>query len=606
MKIPKESRIIIFTDPTHANKIVRFYREKDIVIAFSVEGKIALEKKGILCSFPDDLIALPDFNQIGINNFERVKKICLFLDERLKKRIVFLRENKIDIFTASFFWMKVFFDSLITSYMVLERLFNEIKDNEVILFKESYHFDRVFGGQDNLIPPLIENVFLEKHKNIKIVHANSSFFSIEKNLRSALSHVKRFLPHLRFTRSNFKTNGIVLDNRFDVSSVICDILKDIKFYKILTNDYFTGFNCINACDVKLKKTPAGKREYDELIVKFFQEVMDEPLYLDLFDGNRALFNFWNKCHAERLLKSIGYLLSSGNLIKEMLINLAPEILITASCRGALNDAFFLEMARSLKIPIIAYQEGGGFGYLDAPLLVPDINQSDYFLGYGKGVKECQFFEQKDNIIPVGSIYLTNLKLKIKSEVFSRQKHIYVVLDALKTTPYQHYPYNGGFFSQAYKYQIMIINLLKQFNNISFVLKTTKKNELLYNSLVDGKFIKIETKSLSKVLHDATGFILESPSTVLQECLVTNKPIGLLYNENAVKFAPEALKSLSQRVRISSNHEGFHEVIRLIINDIKNGSKMTEDNEFRDRYCLMDNVEENLGIFFQRLQKNSEN
>ncbi len=600
MTIINNRKIVIFSEPFHANKIANLYGKKDaVIIAFSVEGKVALEKIGIQCYFPDELIEIPDLNQIGINNYKRVKKICLFLDDKFKERVVFLRENRIDIFSASFFWIKVFFDSLYTSYFILEKLFNEINNKEVIVFRKPYHFDKIFLGKDNLIPPLMENVFLERYKNIKIVHDNNIPNSLEGNLRITLGNVKRLLPSFIFKGSRFKANGIVLDNRFDVDYVISDILSDIKFYKIFASDYFIAFNSVNASGVKFKKTPVGKDGYDELIVKFFAEMVNEPIYLNLFDGNRAIFNFWNKCLEEYLLKSLGYLLASGTSIKEMLIDMSPEMLITASCRVFLNDTFILEIARSLNIPIITYQEGGGFGYLDLPLFEPDINQSDYFIAYGKGVKESPFLKQKDKVIPAGSIYLSKLKKQIKNRS-SVQKYIYVVLDNLKTTPYQHYPYNGGSFSQTYIHQIKIINLLRQFENIYFVLKTINENELLYNSFVDDKFIKIETKPLSKVLDDASAFILEYPSTVLQECLATDKPIALLYNKSAVKFESRAYDLLSRRVRMTSDSDEFPEIIRLLINDTKYGSNMTENNEFRDRYCLMNNTEENLKMFFNGL------
>jgi len=131
------------------------------------------------------------------------------------------------------------------------------------------------------------------------------------------------------------------------------------------------------------------------------------------------------------------------------------------------------------------------------------------------------------------------------------------------------------------------------------LKTVEGMEYLYESFVEDN-ISIETLPLSKILNRPIAFILDYPSTTIQECLLTDKPIALLHNPDNVKFDQNALESLSLRVRVSSDHDKFYKVIESLIDDVKHGTKMTENSEFRDRYCLMNNTEDSLKIFFNGL------
>jgi len=83
------TRLIIFSASSHINKIISLdITDSDIIVSFSLDGKIALEKKGLKCLFPDDLIELPDLNRIGLDNLERVKNICNFMDIKLRDIMV--------------------------------------------------------------------------------------------------------------------------------------------------------------------------------------------------------------------------------------------------------------------------------------------------------------------------------------------------------------------------------------------------------------------------------------------------------------------------------------------------------------------------------------
>lgn len=619
-------RLIIFAEPSHVVKILEYQQPNcETIISFSVDGKIALEKKGLMCLFPDDLIELPDLNRIGLDNLERVKNICNFLDIKLQEKFVFLRENNINLLYAGFFYIKIFFDDLWTSYFILEKMFKEVNADEIIVFKRGYSVDELFEGRSPIIPALVENVFLKKYKNISFISDDRPDFKI-----SMLLKLKHLLRAIRFyfpfkgKNKRYKHNGILLVDMHD-TPYLKEILNYVNFYKMYFSNHFIGIRSISSNEFEIKGISKRNKEYDESIKEVFKDVLQSQTYRNMFIEDEDLFLFANKCLESYILKTIGRLLPYADYIRKWLIELSPEVLITAACRLNMEDAFLLELARSLKIPVVTYQEGGGAGYLNCPLFNLDVNLSDYFLVYGKGVMESPFINKgKDNIVPAGSIRLENIRnqflyrledlglrtndkgLKTKSSQLSPQSlppTVYFVLDRIKINTCQHYPYNGGFFSQAYRHQVKIINILKQFKQINVVLKAVEGMEFLYESFVKDN-ISIETLPLSKILNRPSAFILDYPSTTIQECLLTDKPIALLHIPDNVEFDQNALESLSLRVRVSSDHDKFYKVIEALIDDVKHGTKMTENSEFRDRYCLMNNTESNLKIFFDNLLKNN--
>jgi len=232
-----------------------------------------------------------------------------------------------------------------------------------------------------------------------------------------------------------------------------------------------------------------------------------------------------------------------------------------------------------------------------------MDLSDYFLVYGEGVAKSPFLHGKAKMVPVGSVRLELLKATNNKKRDTDKKTIFVVLDIPKMNTYQHYPYNGGFFSEIYRHQIRIIKLLSEFKEIDFKLKTVKGREFLYELFTNGTSITLETRPLSAVLCNADGFLLDYPSTVLQECLLTKKPIALLYNaynsEN-VSFDENALEMLRKRIRISGQQSEFTHILRSFVDDVKSGALNLNNEEFLQNYCIMKDSDTRLKNFFKML------
>lgn len=600
----KEMQRLVILDGNLITKDINKYRhllDGAVIINFSTLGKATLDKEGITGYFPDEITELPDLNEIGINNIECVKNICLFLDKKLQEKIDYLSRNDIKLYSAAYYKIKIFFDTLYTSYYILRGLFEKFKEKEIIVFKKPYSFCDIVNNGSGIISALIENVILKKRADIKII-----FCSSHKSNNKIVSYLTKLRYYITiFIKNNikikpYKYSGIILFDTHDISYLIHKTLKEIKFYQVYINNFFIRIRA------RLILRKDKKDINNQRIKEVFKDILNFDIYQKMFIDDKQFFYFTNQCLQDYLTETLGCILPITAYLRRKISDLNPKFLLTSHCRLDLNSAYLLELCHSLNIPIVTYQEGGNAGYFNWPFFNIDLDLSDYFLAYGNGVKNSPFIKGNAEVIPVGSLRLDtirnntdNLKFKPKTSKIK----IYFVLSNISIDMYQHYPCNSGFFSQAYTHQLKIIKLLKQFDQIRVVLKTLRNRRYLYDNFAKDGDVSIETKPLFRVLKDADAFIIDYPSTILQECLLTVKPIAILCDIAGIDFEPKALLLLQKRVRFSSNPNEFYSVIKSLIEDIKYGSIMTKEKEFINNYCIMPNIDSALKCFFDNLLKN---
>ncbi len=593
-------KIIICSEPQDIEDIVKLtQKEKIPVISFSLVEKLALQKIGICCYAPDDLFPLPDVNKIGIDNLKRVKLLCELIDQGLQGTSPLLKEHGIKIFRSSYFIIKVFYDTALLSYLLLQGLLTSLHCSEIIFFENRWSANELVEGRHSVVPFLIESVFCNQGIRLTKVKSRqgkySKIFTFAGNFMA--SYLSQYYKFFREKCAKGKKHTVVLlDSRHDIPHLVENVLRDVRCFPFPVSAYTfcLGYpkELYPQC---IKKVEKDKNHVKE-IADFFYGILENQVYRELLHNDNNMNVFLHKCFMSYAISVLGSLLPHFDKVKKWLLDISPKALLTASCRLDMKNAYFFELSKALKIPVIVYQEGGGAGYLEWPLFEIDTELSDYFILYGNGVTKSFLSQNKSQLMPLGSIRLEKIAKQISNKFPSRIT-IYVIMDNMKLGMYQHYPYNGGFFSQAYNHQLKILDVLKRFNDVTFVIKTVKGREFLYESYIKDNTVRIETRPMPLVMDDASAFVIEFPSTVLQECLLTDKPVALFYDNNNVKFESEALELLRRRVRVSFNPDEFHETISLLIEDVKNGTAMAKDKLFLNDYCSIKDAEKNLKSFF---------
>jgi hypothetical protein len=379
-----------------------------------------------------------------------------------------------------------------------------------------------------------------------------------------------------------------------------NILKNINKYNVKSNNNSIIFYSGNFKPYQIELNAAETPQMQDLVNNFFNRIDLNQEYKELVGfGNEKLFKIIGLSLKSYFENGAVSLLSNIDSLGDVFKELKFKFILTSSNRLNLFKTILSEISRSLKIPIITYQEGGGAGYLNWPMFDFDADYSDSFLVYGDRVKTYYEKNSNNNIKSVGSIKLGNIKKSIGYN--SKDSKIYFILDNLKSNMYQHYPYNGGFFSLAYKHQLRIMELLDKFKyDACFLIKTVKDKQILYKSILDEKYFEISSAPLQKILDNASAFILDTPGTGLLECLMTDKPIAVLYRNELIRFEEDALNMLSKRIKISDNYDEYSKIISELIIDSKSNVKYDVINDFTSNYCVKENNEKLLTDYFNSI------
>lgn len=585
--------LILVEDAGLVKDVINFTAQdrsnKKIIVALSVPVKVAFEKFGIECFFPEDLISLPDFNQIGTKNWKITTDLCDLFDEKLKEQIKFIKDHNMNVLSAAFFELKVLFDTLFVLESVIMALMNKIEPDKVAIFGVTNKTDSIYSLWGRFLLFFLKNIIGDDNERFIVVSKKNDFknrlIPQKREIKYLLKNLKRFKVY----EGNSRLKGLVLDDSHDVRYLTETLLKKFDFYSMnvfhFDNELCWGYpNFIKP----IKKDIKILKKLNDELSEVFHIVENSDLYRNNL-SNELIRNFMEEFFQEYFIRKMSHILLQAEQIKDGLIKLDPKVLISSYCRFGLENAFLLELARSLHVPVVVYQEGGGAGYLDWPLFNLDMKFSDYFLVYGQGVEKSSFLRGSSKIVPIGSMRLADYKKRINTRNFKNSndtKMICVVLAGIKTSFWQHYPGNGHFYSVDYSLQVKLISLLRKFNKVKIIIKVSAGASGLYEHLIDKDFMEVSDKPLMEYLKKSDAFILDYPCTTMLECLMTNKPIAYLDYGVNYKMDPEAHKLLVRRIRYSSNEAEFCSVIETLIEDIASGSEMLKESEFIDEYCLM--------------------
>lgn len=575
-----------------------------LVIAFSVDGKVGLEQAGIPCFFPDDLIDIPDLAEIGQSNLARASAICHLLDEGLEREFGILKEKRLALGIASFYPIKVFLDSVTTAYVILAKLFDHVDTHEIYVFRSASRRGDIFAGKAAILPFLIHDVFFDIVPHYRFIGvepklriAHQAKTAIQSLLRCSASYLGRGVDP-----ADSRDIALVLFGVHDIPFVIDLLHKQFTFYRFdVRRDSLSCYSYSNS-RVGHKVNLKAPLVLQDKVTQLVSRILTEYLSSDPQFQNPHLRTMIINCLNEYWGAWVSLFIPHLDPIERMLQQLSPRFLLTAGCRLGVQEASLLELAKSIGLPIVTYQEGGAAGYVDWPLFNGDLEQSDYFLCYGSAVAASPFLNSKKaKMVPIGSIRLETIKDTIRYREKKRHSPtIFIVLDLFKRNTWQHYPYNNTLFSAAYRHQHLILEAASKCRDVHWVIKTTEKYRPVYADFAKVPNMSIETLPLEKILGEADAFILDWPSTVLGECLLVEKPIALLYDPTGLRFDRTALESLSQRIRICHRSDEIKATIEMLIGDIhRTPTQMLQHTSFRDGYFSCLQAHEQVSAFFQQ-------
>ncbi len=230
-------------------------------------------------------------------------------------------------------------------------------------------------------------------------------------------------------------------------------------------------------------------------------------------------------------------------------------------------------ARRMGIPVVSYQHGGCYGYVDIPMRrYCDMGLPDYFLSYGPGVSEAmEGLAAGDDppsgrdggtrSITVGSADLDRLLTQQRRHARRPGRTVVYVVTLLMG--------DWRYFSQHiypdiwyWRLQRQVVEQVSRSPDTELILKLDPRDEVpnpleawVRRQRLRSCRILRETP-FTDTLAAADLFLIDSPSTTLLQALTTDKPLLVFADERFLTFPPKALALLKKRATVSTTPQEF--------------------------------------------------
>lgn len=600
---------IFFSDPALAQAAIDLARERDaLIITPTVAGYTALARRNVKGLWADEIaeVSPERLNRMGYDNMARVWKILAIIDKRLEGEFAELRGMNPGVATGAMYSVKLFFDVLVAQRLFLGAWAEQIEGPITFLEnpKVGLSPDDEFLFMEQTLYPDIARFLLSPELREKVgVEQITDSARKQVNYRQA---IKRMIG-----RKVRKIQGrISLAKRGGVKALVLHFGHDLPYLKEAIPDL--GIDLVSG----------GYASIEPLLMP----QIGPTAAVGVRDRMKAVFNglatdeeYLNCLHAEGLDFS-GYVHRKldryfCDLLPAAMVGMAGiegflrakrfDLVLSNSLRLNLGQSFVLGCAKRSGLPVVVYQEGGGTGYLDWPLFETDFRHADYFLSYGPGVENSEFIDKGGaRIVSVGSCRLFTLGENLRRARMAKRPHegvptIYFVPDIIHDMV-NHYPYNGGTSFRSFRHQTRIIELMANVKGVRWVIKTIPAYRAYYETFLFEKGIsgiQVEDEKLSDIIGKADGFIIDFPSTVLQECLLADRPMALFYQPVDCRIQNGALALLKKRIYVSSDVDGHSSIINKLVADCRHGNPMAENSEFLEQYCVQSDTPLKVKTFF---------
>ncbi len=255
-----------------------------------------------------------------------------------------------------------------------------------------------------------------------------------------------------------------------------------------------------------------------------------------------------------------------------------------------------EAARAVHIPTVCYQWGGNYGYVQQPYLELTELQSDHFLAYTQGVQRVLAHQTAAKAGPlvhdIGSTYFARLDRAIAHvrqapHRPSARRCIYVSTMLLGAV--RHGPSHGLDDTLSSQLQRRVLAIMDDECPRRCALKLPPIQEHTVDPIrhwiaQSGRSIGVMKRPLEQVLDQADVWVIDGPSTALQQVLLTGKPV-IYVETRGVRLYPKALELLRQEICVLDGWDPeFDEQFRAALRRARTGD-FVPTGRFTRRFTL---------------------
>lgn len=549
-------------------------------ISLAPAASVALDQRGIAWRILEEFTPAEEFNRAALDRYRWLDGFTADLDDRIQTAIPLFNTLGTRPATSHYYALKILMDCVAAKAQLLRNALIALEPSEVLFmptrpgrFGRNLYFEEE-SAFSHLIPPVARAAgipaiplgpparFDERGSRWTACHAvlSAKKRSMEQRARSGLEASWRPASGRRPRVSGTPhPRVLVLSNRHDLPALL---------------QALRGRYGIDVQEVPLERIPSVRPAASEarriagtvrpLAVKLWDSLRRDESWraslslpgLDLFPVLRTrLERFVCDGLPEIALALVVWM--------DELRRCRPSAVLSCSSNVGYLGQSVCAAARSAGIPIILYQEGGGFGVPCAPIYDhTDMRNCDVFLAYGHGTSvhlAARGVRPRGVVLKIGSARLDQLRASLNGHRVDAQSYLYLPTQLHGNA--QHHPYNGGTATYYFERQKQLISILAGFPEIRVTVKLppSERDRSLVHWLSQQRFRNcrvVEGAPLSSLLPKAGGFILDFPSTTLLEALVTERPIFICLDPYLTELNPEAEEVLARRAVICRGLEGF--------------------------------------------------
>ncbi|MDQ7816743.1 MAG: hypothetical protein RDU14_06915 [Melioribacteraceae bacterium] len=542
-----------------------------------------LEKKGLEYKIVEDFVDKKElFKEVSILSEKKIKAITILTDNWVRNNYPSFAEADLALLEYYYYYLMRLFDSVMMRIFIFEKIFSSLNPDKIIICKkestesESLSIEIPWSEEESVWAYCIKLFNYNNKTSIHIIDYTGEDKELLSNNKNLLQNSKR-LKIILWGKTSISLSLNSIRNIFkEIFKKLLGNVQTLKynlpyFYnliRILKHESFYGVtHFIKSKKIVLLNSGSNWQITNGLFNKegfsFYQfkcginkiqlksETCDyvSKIGIDEFLVFRGInFSSLIKQKLNRLINHGIYSFYTDYLKTIKLLKRIKAKAILSSVITLPNEWIILHTARLLNIPIFCWGHGASGQSVFTKQKAMELLICDFYFTQGQGSQQTykKYKDYSFTPVPIGSPSLDRLSKALNTkELINEYDFLYV------TTNYYHNNFYLSFFpgvfdNELYETQYKIIKILDK-QNMKTLFKVSEKSihKGFHNRLFGNDHISVEDKiPFEKFLHLAKAIIIDNPTTVLLESLLTRKPIFVL--TQFIKLTSMAYKLLRKR------------------------------------------------------------
>ncbi len=594
------------------------------MIALTPHAQYALELVGVAHRWPEDYYAEDELDSLGVQELERVERVCATLDLHVRGYPSVYREHDLCPGTLNWYNLKVLLNSAVVHLFLADRMLARERPAEVVCFgtreepiprdlwfvRESVWSGalalacRARGIPCTVLPPAATDTALragarwDPRSLLRRALGKAGYGRLRRLYRRA--RALRRTRGSRARRDRRARENVRCVVMLDVAYSLGLLAREIRRHRTLRVLYWNPgegdppiFLDEPLRSIRLDRDPITEARARADSAKLW-ELLPRDEFATLFDLNGMnFFPLVERRLRHFFLEILPDMLRVDRAATTLFQRFAP-VAVVGAAMGQYANQVVARATRRSGIPGVVYKHGASAGYVwmeggqaarDFGLVSwrNDIRPADVHLVNGEGDRRYyeRYFPGPTRNLPVGSAHLDALRrgrgAGLRARLCRRygmdpNRKVVVYVPMVMDGTVRVIPYNNRSPGWMFEMERAFVNVFREFPEIQFVIKLLRSPvrplspiaELIRREKIAN--CRVITEPFGDILPLGDLFVLDFPSTIFLEALTTDRPVLLCGHRLPWKWMPgvwepAVLEMWRERVAYADDLDEFLELLR---------------------------------------------